>query len=443
VECRKLHPADVAANRRLDAVARVASGAAPQLVIRQNVSRMPERQGETMTKKTRSLGASLLAALCAAALGISDPTTPRSNAPLSWAKAATMSKPDLRNNKLAGRAADVAAPACGTGCKLFTNAARLSPASVAFPAAIADHAETTFVIWNGQYLMYYRTFISPAGTTCTIPQGVAMATSADAGATWTPVNGGRPLPALQTVQDGQSCTFDDSVQSTWVYAPDVIADGSRLVMAFEQRDHDLNYSGPGNARSLHSVRYVTSTDGRNWSNSMPILLPGAVGAWDDEVGTPDIEKDGTGYILTFHGNDSTKRLKQTRALVHLNALAGEYTGERQKVILSPPPPWVMYGVGKAQMTREQDGNWYIVFEAFSGASGQCGRMDTRSYIGIARSADALTWSVRQSPLISGGDALSCGWDMPSWQLLGRIRGIVTPNDPPEGKGLVRWDIVDR
>jgi hypothetical protein len=404
---------------------------------------MPERQGETMTKKTRSLGASLLAALCAAAVGISDPTTPRSNAPSSWAKAATMSKPDLRNNKLAGRAADVTAPACGTGCKLFTNAARLSPASVAFPAAIADHAETTFVIWNGQYLMYYRTFISPAGTTCIIPQGVAMATSDDGGATWTPVNGGRPLPALQTVQDGQSCTFDDSVQSTWVYAPDVIADGSRLVMAFEQRDHDLNYSGPGNARSLHSVRYVTSTDGRNWSNSMPILRPGAVGAWDDEVGTPDIEKDGTGYILTFHGNDSTKRLKQTRALVHLNALAGEYTGERQKVILSPPPPWVMYGVGKAQMTREQDGNWYIVFEAFSGASGQCGRMDTRSYIGIARSADALTWSVRQSPLISGGDALSCGWDMPSWQLLGRIRGIVTPNDPPEGKGLVRWDIVDR
>src|ERR671937_1334147 len=136
-------------------------------------------QGETMIKKTRRLGACLLAVLCAALIGIYGATTPRAHASSSWAKA------------------DVAATVCGPGCKLFTNAARLSPPSVAFPAPIAGHAETTFVIWNGQYLMYYRTFISPAGTTCTIPQGVAMAISADGGVTWTPVNGGRPLPALQ------------------------------------------------------------------------------------------------------------------------------------------------------------------------------------------------------------------------------------------------------
>jgi hypothetical protein len=251
------------------------------------------------------------------------------------------------------------------------------------------------------------------------------------------------LPALQTVQNGQSRDFDDSVPSTWVYSPDVIADGSRLVMAFEQRDHDPNHFGPGNGRSLHSVRYVTSTDGRNWSNSTLILRPGAVGAWDDEIGTPDIEKDGSGYLLTFHANDSSKRLKQTRAVVRLDKLAGEFTGDRQKVTLSPPPDWVMYGVGMADMMREQDGYWYIVFEAFSGASGACGRMDTRSYVGVARSADARTWSVRQTPLISGGDAVSCGWDMPSWQVLGSVRAIVTPADPPEGHSLVRWNIMDR
>jgi hypothetical protein len=350
----------------------------------------------------------------------------------AWPRLGGMSDPELNNGPT-----DAAA-------QLFKGTATLAqPSTSPFPDAIGGHAESTSIIWNGQYLMYYRTFTSPAGTTCTIPQGVAMATSADGGITWTAVNGGRPLPTLQTVQDGQSCTFDDSVHSTWVYSPDVIADGSRLVMVFEQRDHDLNYSGTGKARSLHSIRYVTSTDGRNWSNSSLILRPGAVDAWDDEIGTPDIEKDGTGYILSFHANDSTKRLKQTRALVHLNALAGEYTGQRQKVNLSPPPPWVMYGVGRASMTREPDGYWYIVFEAFSGASGQCGRMDTRSYVGIARSSDAQTWDVRQSPLISGGDAISCGWDMPSWQLIGKVRGIVTPNDPPEGKGLLRWDIMER
>ena len=397
-----------------------------------------------MTKKTRGLAVSLLAVLYAAAIGISDAATPKTNVRTSWAKPATMSNPDLRNERLAEVAAAVTAPACGAACKLFNNTATLSkPSRSPFPDAMASHAESTSVTWNRQHLMYYRTFISPTGTTCPIPQGVAMATTADRGGTWTPVNGGRPLPALQTVQDGQSCNFDNSVQSTWIYAPEVIADGSRLVMAFEQRDHNPNHFGPGKGRSLHTIRYVTSTDGRKWSNSTLILRPGAVGAWDDEIGSPDIDKDGTGYILTFHAHDSTDRLKQTRALVRLGALAGEFTGERQKIILSPNPDWANFGVGMADLRRERDGHWYVVFEAFSGATGACARTDTRTVVGIARSADARTWSVRQAPLISGGDALSCGWDMPSWQILGNVQGIVTPNDPPEGASLVRWNIIDR
>lgn len=327
---------------------------------------------------------------------------------------------------------------------LFSGAAALAqPSGTPFPDAIGGHAESTSVIWNGQYLMYYRTFISPAGTACAIPQGVAMATSGDHGATWTPVNSGRPLPAVQTVQQGQSCGLDDSVGGTWVYAPSVIVDGSRLVMVFEQRDHDPNYFGPGSGRSLHSIRYVTSIDGRNWSNSTLLLRPGPVGAWDDEVGTPDIEKDGSGYILTFHGHDATGRQAQTRGIVRLDTLAGEYTGVREKVRLSPTPDWASYGVGKADLTRRRDGYWYIVFEAFSGASGECGRTDTRTVIGIARSADAATWSVAPTPLIDGRDGFSCGYDMPSWQLLGNVQGIVTPNDPPAGGSLVRWNIFEK
>jgi hypothetical protein len=33
--------------------------------------------------------------------------------------------------------------------------------------------------------------------------------------------------------------------------------------------------------------------------------------------------------------------------------------------------------------------------------------------------------------------------MPTWQILGKVRGIVTPHDPPAGKGLLRWDTMDR
>ncbi|MEU8263066.1 hypothetical protein AB0C02_20845 [Micromonospora sp. NPDC048999] len=345
-----------------------------------------------------------------------------------------MSDPDVTHND--------GPPA--TPADLFNGTATLAQAAGSpFPDAIGSHAESTSVIWNGQYLMYYRTFISSTGETCSIPQGVALATSSDGGVTWTPDNGGRPLPGLQTVQQGQSCRFDDSVESTWIYSPDVIADGSRLVMVFEQRDHDPNYGGPGQGRSLHSIRYVTSPDGRNWSNSTLLLSPGAVGAWDDEIGTPDIEKDETGYILTFHGHDATGRMKQTRGVVRLDALNGEYTGARQKINLTPTPDWANFGVGKAAMTREPDGYWYIVFEAFSGASGACGRTDTQTVVGIARSTDAVNWSVAPTPLIYGRDGLSCGYDMPSWQLLGDVRGIVTPNDPPEGGSLVRWNIVGK
>lgn len=336
------------------------------------------------------------------------------------------------------------AASCDTACKLFNDSATLlqqSPSPFASP--IGGHAETSVIIWNNQYFMYYRTFVSPSGATCFVPQGIAMATSADSGRTWASVNGGRPLPALQTVQQGQSCSQDDTVESTSVYAPDVIADGSRLVMVFEQRDHKPNYYGPGQGRSLHSVRHVTSIDGRNWSNSTRILKEGAVGAWDDEVGTPDIEKDGTGYILTFHGHDSTGRLKQGRAMVHLGALVEDYTGPRSKFVLSSTPAWANYGMGMGDMTREADGYWYMVFEAFSGASGACGRTDTRTAVGIARSTDARNWTVRGAPLLYGRDGKSCGWDMPAWQNLGGIRSIVTPNDPPEGAALVRWNVLNK
>jgi hypothetical protein len=384
--------------------------------------------------------ASLLALVCAATIGIVIANMRETDSARQRLEPVATFDPDLAPGPTSMATED---PDCLAACKLFSNSAALfGPIGSAFPDAIGSHAESTSVIWNGHYLMYYRTFISPAGSTCSIPQGVALATSDDAGDTWAPVNGGRPLPALQTVQQGQSCNFDDGVPSTWVYAPDVIVDGSRLVLVFEQRDHDPDFFGPGRARSLHSIRYVTSADGHNWSNSRLILRPGAVGAWDDEVGTPDIEKDRNGFVLTFHGHDSSGHRKQTRGVVRLATLDGEHTGARRRIVLSPPPDWSNYGVGMADMTREPDGYWYIVFEAFSGASGSCGRTDTTTTVGIARSADAQAWSVREAPLINGRDGVSCGWDMPSWQVLGRVRSIVTPDDPPEGASLVRWIIRD-
>ncbi|GAA3780013.1 hypothetical protein GCM10022225_80330 [Plantactinospora mayteni] len=46
-------------------------------------------------------------------------------------------------------------------------------------------------------------------------------------------------------------------------------------------------------------------------------------------------------------------------MVRLDMLAGEHTGARQKIDLSPTPDWARYGVGVADMTREPDGFWRL------------------------------------------------------------------------------------
>ncbi|WP_459805062.1 hypothetical protein [Herbidospora sp. RD11066] len=325
---------------------------------------------------------------------------------------------------------------CDTACKLFTDAAGLQQQTPKpFGWGIGAHAETSALIWNGRYSMYYRTFISQTGAICPLPQGIALATSPDSGNTWVQHNGGRPLAGVQSaLPPGASCA---GAMNTWVYAPDVIADNGRLLMVFEQRDV------ASNGRALHSIRWVTSTDGITWSNSTLLLKPGKINdVYYDELGTPDIEKDGVGYVLTFHYHDAAGILPQGRATVRFAAPVEDYSGARTKFALSPNPAWANYGVGLGDMHREADGYWYLIFEAFSGANGTCGRTDSQTTVGIARSTDAVNWTVRSAPLIRGV-GVSCGWDMPSWQLLGNARGVVTPDDPPEGRELVRWNIVDK
>ncbi|MER5645391.1 hypothetical protein [Streptosporangium sp. NPDC002524] len=334
------------------------------------------------------------------------------------------------------------AAACDTACKLFTDAAGLQQQiPKPFGWGIGAHAETSTIVWNNQYLMYYRTFISSSGSICGIPQGIALATSGDSGRTWAQYNGGKPLSMLQSVQqNGNTCVNDNNARSTWVFAPDVIVDGNHLLMVFEQRDWVP--AGNGTGRALHSVRWVTSSDGVNWSGSTRLLKEGVVGDSFDEVGTPDIEKDGVGYVMTFHYHDSTGRLPQGRATVRFSNLTQDYNGTKTKFTLTPAPSWGNYGLGMGDMTREADGYWYMIFEAFGGANGLCGQTNSQTAVGIARSTDAVNWTVRGAPLIKGVGS-SCGWDMPAWQNIGDVRSIVTPDDPPEGRELVRWNIVDK
>jgi hypothetical protein len=72
-----------------------------------------------------------------------------------------------------------------------------------FSSNMTGHGETTTILWNGQWLMYYRTFVRPDnGQRCAFPTGIALAKSSDGGFTWQAQNGGKPLPTLQSVMPG-------------------------------------------------------------------------------------------------------------------------------------------------------------------------------------------------------------------------------------------------
>ena len=127
-------------------------------------------------------------------------------------------------------------------------------------------------------------------------------------------------------------------------------------------------------------------------------------------------------------------------MVRMSSLTQDYAGARSQITLTQAPAWADYGVGMADMTKEPDGYWYIIFEAFSGATGACGRTDTATTVGIARSTDVRTWTVRQTPLLRGRDGKSCGYDMTAWLPTSQGLSVVTPNDPPENVPLVRWNV---
>src|SRR5215217_3657478 len=138
------------------------------------------------------------------------------------------------------RSAPAAAAACGpgdVGCKLYTGqSGLLQQVPKPFSSPMRGHGETATILWNGRWLMYYRTFVRPDnGLACQFPTGIALAASADGGASWQAQDGGRPLSTLQSVMPG-GCAESTAVNATELYAPDVIVDGSRLLMVFERRD---------------------------------------------------------------------------------------------------------------------------------------------------------------------------------------------------------------
>lgn len=326
--------------------------------------------------------------------------------------------------------------ACWAAC-LFAGTAHLQLDDRFHPATeMRNHLEASTVFFNGSWRMYYRTFRF-AGGECPFPTGIALATSVD-GDTWTVSNAGLPLEGLATVP---ACPATAGTVSVWRYAPSVVVDGASLRMAYESRTTLV-----ANGRAFNRVDAISSSDGMTWSGDHTIISPGAVGAWNEEVGTPDLVRDGNVWKVGFHANRPSEVVRALAigggSFENPFAVLGTVIGP-QSPARFPNPGWFGHGVGLGSTIREGD-FYYQVFEGWTG-TGQCGLANLETpRVGIARSTDLVHWEVSAaSPLEEvSQDSSACGHDMPHWQQ--RPNGeatIVTPADPPDGAPPDRWRIV--
>ena len=111
----------------------------------------------------------------------------------------------------------------------------------------------------------YRMYFSNHPNTGSPPLQIFLATSTDAGQSWTCGNGGSPV-----LTAGGSGAWDE----TRIVSPSVIKDGATYKMWYTGR----------NVAGNNAIGYATSGDGISWTKygSNPVLTVSA-GAWDSQT----------------------------------------------------------------------------------------------------------------------------------------------------------------
>lgn len=284
------------------------------------------------------------------------------------------------------------------------------------PPELQFHAETSTAFFNGQYMMYYRTFryINSMGgiSISSFPTGIALATSTD-GNTFAAYNNG--LPVIASGAGGLGTGL------LGLYAPSVLADVvngvPKLLITFEQ-DPSSGYQ---------NIAKAESTDGINWSSFQIILT--AQYAWEGvsggNVGTPSLEKLSNGqYIVFYHGFRGTDGTGATaRGFATGSSLTSLTRSPSNPVLRSTAGTWTDAGIGRGDLIQ-QGGYYYVVFEALRN-SALCQANNVTGW-GLARSTDLVNWSYSAlNPIRIDRIAGPCGEDMPAFQVIGGQVYIVT------------------
>jgi predicted GH43/DUF377 family glycosyl hydrolase len=205
-----------------------------------------------------------------------------------------------------------------------------------------------------------------------------LATSTDAGQSWTCANGGSPV-----LTNGGAGTWDE----TRIVSPSVIKDGATYKMWYTGR----------NAAGNNAIGYATSGDGISWNKhgTNPVLT-GSAGAWDSQyVREPAVVKVGSTFHMWYSGTAAWPYFK----IGHATSLDGiVWTKDSANPVLSPTPgAWDSIETYAPAVVMNGS-----VFEMFySGNSG--GRWMT----GHASSANGTTWAKDADAILSPSVV---GWD---------------------------------
>lgn len=264
--------------------------------------------------------------------------------------------------------------------RLIEGSAHLVP-DYDFQAEFAGNAEIETVFVDGEYRMFYRTYKRADGQDyCTVATGVAMAISRD-GKVFNLYNKGRPL---HNIESSGSPSCPDTEQSSWKYAPDVVAVEDELWMFYEQRDevrtNPFNWHHP----FTHSIHAVRSTDGGfTWGDERIVFDSDRFNMFSPvaEIGTPSVLiEDGRCY-LTFHAarfkQDGVKRegFRRAAAVTEPDCnYDSQYhlIGNGESIIPQRTQGENFFGYGNADIyVSPVSGRSYIIAEEWWSQSGLC------------------------------------------------------------------------
>jgi len=174
----------------------------------------------------------------------------------------------------------------------------------------------------------------------------------------------------------------------------VIKDGSTYKLWYE--GIDIN--------GVNRIGYATSSNGINWVPypNNPIFSPGGNSSWDDDdVGDPCVIKEGSTYKMWYWGDNDATDIDQIGLAISIDGINWLRTGT-DGLVLSPDSniTWENgNGIGSPTVIKNEQG-YTLAYHA----ADQSGTVR----IGIATSADGLTWDKKINPILDVGD--NTAWD---------------------------------